>query len=175
MKDAPELVLFSNDDNEVEALKARFRSEGRISVVKGSGAEVTARRHLDAIWMTPMMASYFGLNEPLVPHVAKVFPMSLEKRDKGLPRLLIAGVAVIPGRSYSSKYLSTIAASALPEALKPYKLTHEPPILRIGSNPGSLGLDNLDANDAFQAIREAFAVSAVAAPATQSHKTHQVA
>lgn len=175
METLPELVLFSTDDKEVEALKARFHSESRILVVKGNGPAVTARCHLDAMWMTPMLASYFGLMEALPPHTAKVVPMFADKIEKGLPRLLVAGVALVPGKSYTPKYLSTIAASAFADTLLTYNRTHDSPILRVGSNPGCLGLDDLGDAEAFQAIREAFTQFPVVASLMQSQETHQVA
>jgi hypothetical protein len=151
------LVIFSTDEIEVASLKARFSLANNISVVLGSGPEVSKRYQLDALWLGPMQASYFGIDQPLAPHIGQVFPMPKDKRTRGFPLWLIPGVALVPGREYSKSYLDSICARALADAIHAHNLSHSSPILRVGSIPGNLGLEDPEALEAFRAVNLAFA------------------
>lgn len=168
MSDAPELFIFATDPEVVASIRKRFNSEPKIAVVVGNGPQITARFGLDAVWMSVMQSTYYGVAGPLPPHVAKVFPMPVEARRKGLPRLLITGVALTEGRDYSPHYLARVRALTLAGAIAEYNLTHDAPILRVGSNPHNLGLDDLGAAEAFRAVTDAFASTELPAEARQA-------
>jgi hypothetical protein len=156
MPTLPELVLFSTETTQLETLRSRFESVERILVEEGNGIDVSARCKLDAMWMTPMMAYEAGVPFPLPPHVATIFPMPADRLQRGLPRLIVTGVCLIPGRQYSAEYLSRITAKALVEAVINYNEAHSVPIRRIGAVPGTLGLEDLNDVVAFDAFRQSF-------------------
>jgi hypothetical protein len=116
-----------------------------------------------------MQASYHGVGA-LPPHLAKVFPMPAEKRLLGLPRHIIAGVSLEPGRQYTPRFLETICAKALRDAIDEYNRKHEDSILRVGTIRENLSLDERHATpEAFQAVRTAFCPSdeSIAMPVRQ--------
>jgi hypothetical protein len=170
-----QLVLFTTEPDQVSALKERFGSDRNISVALGNGPEITNRFKLDALWMAPMQAHYFGIDRVIPPHIAEVFDMPIAKREKGLPRLLIAGGSLVPGKSYSPRYLAQICAISLANAIQKYNDSHDRPILRVGSNPGNLGLDDPKAADAFQAVKQAFAQAGDPEVESRFQKTNQFA
>jgi hypothetical protein len=163
-----QLVLFSTDADLIFTLKQRFESDRHISAVLGTGPEVAGRYNLDALWLTPMQAEYFGVTSSLPPHLAKVFAMPAERRQLGLPRLLIAGVTLLPGKTYTSARIADLCVEALANAIAEYNRSHGDLILRVGSVPENLGLNDLHNTEAFVAVRQAFLAS------PEQSATHQV-
>ncbi len=80
-----------------------------------------------------------------------------EKRAFGLPRLLIAGVALAPEKSNSSAYMERVPATALAAAIANYNANHNVPILRVGSIPENLCLKVPERSEASRAVKQAFA------------------
>jgi hypothetical protein len=152
----PQLVLFSDDARIVSILKPKFHLASNIVVVLGDGPLVTKRDKLDALWMSPMQASYFGVSTPLPKHVGQVFPMPLEKREKGLPRLLITGAVMAPDDPTTPQFAAELCAKALSEAVEKYNQDHQDKIIRIGSIPGNLCLDAAHPMLAVEALGKAF-------------------
>jgi hypothetical protein len=151
-----QLVLFSTDPEQVSSLKKRFSLSGNIHVACGTGPEIGKQFHLDALWMTPMQASYFGVAQVLPFGQAAIFPMPADKVAKGLPRLMIVGVALTPERHYPRSYEVRIPAEALASAIADYNGKHDQRILRVGSVPENLSIESADSAEAIQAVQQAF-------------------
>ena len=175
MDQQTQLVLFSTDRELIAVLKQRFNSESHISAVCGTGPEVGKEWKLDALWLTPMQAHYFGIADPLPPYVAKVFVMPTDKRKLGLPRLLIAGVVLEPGKTYSATRIAHLCAEALADAIADYNSSHQDSILRVGSVPENLGLGDLNNTEAFLAIRQVFSAPPESSKNTQVLAEQQTA
>lgn len=152
-----QLVLFTTVPEEESTLREYFQACANIVVTGGAGPEVTSRFHLDALWMTPMQASYYGVSPATRPEFATIMPMPKELRTMGLPRLLISGVNLIPGKVYTAKLRARLPALCLAKAVAEYNESHDQPIVRVGSIPENLGLDSSEENEARRAIRGAFA------------------
>jgi hypothetical protein len=167
-----QLVLFSEDAVEVCALQQKFVAGSNITVVKGNGPDVTKRYNLDALWVSPMQASYFGVSTPLTKHIGHVFPMPKENREKGLPRFLVTGAAMAPDDPETPEFAARLCTRALTDAVAKYNQTHHGVLRRIGSIPHNLCLDTPQAMIAVETLLQAFDSHDADA---QSHPIEQVA
>jgi hypothetical protein len=151
-----QLFLFSEDADVVSGLKNKFVSSSNITVVKGNGPHVTKTYKLDALWMLPMQASYFGVSMPLPKHIGQVFPMPRDKQEKGLPRFLVTGAAMAPDDPTTPEFAAHLCTRALTNAVAKYNQTHHGVLQRIGSVPHNLCLDTPQAMFAVEILLKAF-------------------
>jgi hypothetical protein len=152
-----QLVVFTTDPDEFSSLRLLFSSTKNVIVAQGSGPEVSKRENLDALWLTPMQASSYGISSPAPFGRAVIHHMPSDKVAKGLPHLMIVGVALDPLRDYSDDYRARVPAEALAKAIMQYNEGHlHQPLLRVGSLPENLCLAPYSRLKARQAIISAF-------------------
>jgi hypothetical protein len=149
-----ELVLYDSDSSRLDALRRRIDADAPITFFQGNAIDAHASLHLDAVFVTPMMAYEWGINPPLSPHEAHIFSMPKHREERGLPRLLIAGVGLVPGRSYSAEYLGRVTIEAVRRAVARHNSGSNAPILRVGAFPPTLGLEGPNADHAVSALQE---------------------
>ena len=153
------LFLYSTNAEEIAVIKSKLHHSQSIFAVVGRGPQVTQAHRLDALWLTPMQATYYGLTGTLAPHVAQIFPMPDEKRELGLPRFVIAGVMLDPLKTYSTGVLQDLVPHALKSAVDAWNEWNPLKIIRIGSLPRNI-LDQEHVVSSLAALERIFSVSA---------------
>lgn len=143
MKNQISLVLFDKNAEIVSHLKDELQSLAHVTVVLGSGPDVTAKEGLDAIFLTWMQAVEFGAKPPFPVHEVRVMETPSHRVARGLPRYIVAGVALEEGEPREPKHITNLIIRELVKGIKLFNKTHEAGILRVGTIRQNLGLDNL--------------------------------
>jgi hypothetical protein len=157
MQEHAQIVLFTHNAKMAAGLKYRFAAAPNVVIFLGNASEVTDRYKLDALCLSSTQASYFGVSQPRSEESSRVYPMLPDSRTKGLPRLLIAGVPLLPGKVYTDRFIGRNPAIALANAIAEYNKRTNRRILRVGSIPENLGIDTPDNDAATEALEQAFA------------------
>ncbi len=153
----PNLILFGSDRAFLESLKPYSVKLPYVGYEAGFGPQVTARAHLDALWVTPMVAmELFGAAPPFPPYKAEVLETPADQQEKGLPRYGIAGVAVSQDDVRTAEGNLRLVISALLEAVRDFNSQNKDQISRIGILPEDLELKKIKPQVAFKIIREEY-------------------
>jgi hypothetical protein len=153
----PRLILYGSDTALLEKLKLHSSELPYISYEAGYGPQVTAKAHLDALWVTLMGAvELFGVAPPFPLHQARVMRTPAVQLEKGFPRYGVVGVAVSQNDPKTAEYNLRLVLSALLQAVKDFNSQAQDQILRIGILPDDLELKKLDIKAAFGIVRELY-------------------
>jgi hypothetical protein len=156
MQEHAQVVLFTHNPKMAAGLKYRFAAKPNIVIFLGNASEVTDMFKLDALCLSSTQASYYGISQPPSDEASRVYPMPREAYLKGLPRLMIAGVPMLPGKVYTERFIGRNPAISLANAIADYNKRSSRRILRAGSIPENLGIDTPDNDDATDALERAF-------------------
>ncbi len=154
MKNQISLVLFDKNADLVSHLKDELQSLSHVTVILGSGPDVTAKEGLDAIFLTWMQAVEFGAKPPFPVHEVRVMETPSHRVARGLPRYFVAGVALEEDEPREPKYITNLIIRELLKGIDLFNRAHEPGILRVGTIPQNLGLDNLQDGEGAILLRQ---------------------
>ena len=155
MQEHAQIVLFTHNPQMAAGLKYRFASARNIVIFQGNAAEVTDMYRLDALCLSATQASYYGVSQARSDEASHVYPMP-SAHAKSLPRLMITGVPLLPGKVYTERFIGRNPAVTLANAISDYNKRNSRRILRIGSIPENLGIDTPDNDAATEALERAF-------------------
>jgi len=156
MQEHAQVVLFTHNPKMAAGLKYRFAAKPNILICLGNASEVTDMFKLDALCLSSTQASYYGIVQPRSDEASHVYPMPRETHIKGLPRLIIAGVPLLPGKVYTERFIGRNPAVSLANAIAEFNKRTSRRILRVGSIPENLGIDTPDNDAATEALEQAF-------------------
>ena len=150
-----ELVIYDTNSELIEKLKHCSRFVPFVDCQVGYGPEVTARASLDAMWASLMVGvEIFGANPPFPLHEARVFSTPEKRKELGMPRYGIVGVAVADDDPQTPEYTLRLTLTALLRAARDFNAQNVDQIRRVGVLPENLGLNRLEPVTAFDIIRE---------------------
>ena len=147
-----QLTIFSPVPSVVTELNLRLLPAGSIQAVLGTGTSVSVASHLDAIWLTGMQVTYFGI-EPMLVSTSKVVVMPAAKQSLGFPPLIVAGW-LSPKDCPDPSGWGLRYAELLLNAVDDYNSRSAEPILRVGSIPENLGLAGEHAQSTLKSLKE---------------------
>ena len=152
----PQLVVFNPD----AAIVARLRASLTLpymSVVQSNWWQVAALVHLDAIWMTPMVALELAAVDPPYPlYRARVVAMRPREIALGFPPSVLVGVAIKQEDPDEPRWSLRLIISAMLEAIKTAREERGIEIERIGFHTGHLELDKLPLDEAQTIIDDVY-------------------
>jgi hypothetical protein len=137
----PHLVIFTLDARAAESLTRDIRLPF-VSVVHGNGKQATSIANLDALWLTWMQASYFGITPQFEPHVAVVCRTPETKIKEGFASLIIAGVNLTKDDPPDLIEQLRLTLRAVLEAVIRFNAAGGA-IERLGTVTGNLGIGTL--------------------------------
>lgn len=153
----PDLILFSSNAALLDSLRPFTEGMPYLKCEVGSGPQVTATAHLDALWATLMVgAELFGAVPPFPLHEARVHPTPVAQLKRGLPKYGVVGVALLPEEGQNPESNLRLVLSALLKAVHGFNSQGSDQISRVGILPDDLELKKLDPQTGFKIIREIY-------------------
>jgi hypothetical protein len=146
-----EIIVFDTDTKVVNSLRHGIELPF-FSVVEGNGIEATRVANLDALWLTWMQAERFGITPSLKLHEAMAFPMPVKDILRGLPRFIVAGVALAASESRAGAHQLEVIVKAMLGAVSKLSVETGIVIRRIGTVPENLLLNKLEPEEAMRII-----------------------
>jgi hypothetical protein len=152
-----QFVVYDTNQELIERLKAQISIPPFVRYVLGSGLRATAEAKLDALKISWMSAvDRLGANPPFPIFEAIVIKTPSAEIQRGLPRYMIAGVAVPKNHIADPRGDLELVVSALLRSIREFNSKGEDEILRVGILPNDLCFDKLPDTEIFQIIERIY-------------------
>ncbi len=152
------IVVFGRDSDTLAEMAKFATALPFVSFALGVGRLISQHENLDALWMTPMMASE-ALGISVLPplHRALVVATPAGKYQEGYPRYVVLGVLTATDDPKTPEFETRLVIKALLDAVRQFDGNQScDSIRRVGILPEDLGITRQNLQKCFEIIGDEY-------------------